>query len=66
MVGNREVRADGCVWWAFYAIVDSESAASRSFPSGCPTCARRGWRIKPAIEKAVKVEHPLEPQLHGI
>ena len=66
VVGNREVRADVAFGGAFYAIVDSEAVGIPIVPERLPELRKAGMEIKHAIEKAVKVEHPLEPQLHGI
>ena len=65
-VGNREVRVDVAFGGAFYAIVDSESVGIPVLPERLPDLRRVGMEIKHAVEKAVTVEHPLEPQLRGI
>ncbi|CAN5861095.1 proline racemase family protein [soil metagenome] len=65
-VGTREVRADVAFGGAFYAIVDSEAVGIPIMPERLPDLRRVGMEIKHAVERAVKVEHPLEPQLHGI
>jgi proline racemase len=65
-VGNREVRVDVAFGGAFYAIVDSESVGIPVLPERLPDLRRVGMEIKHAVEKAVIVEHPLEPQLRGI
>ena len=65
-VGNREVRVDVAFGGAFYAIVDSESVGIPVLPERLPDLRRVGMDIKHAVEKAVTVEHPLEPQLRGI
>ena len=65
-VGAREVRADVAFGGAFYAIVDSEAAGIPITPERLPDLRKSGMEIKHAVEKVVKVEHPLEPQLHGI
>ena len=65
-VGKREVRADVAFGGAFYAIVDSEAVGIPIVPERLPELREAGMEIKHAVEKAVKVEHPLEPQLHGI
>ena len=65
-VGTREVRADVAFGGAFYAIVDSEAVGIPIVPSRLPDLRRAGMEIKHAVEKAVTVAHPLEPQLHGI
>jgi proline racemase len=65
-VGTRDVRADVAFGGAFYAIVDSEAVGIPIVPERLPDLRRVGMEIKHAVEKAVTVEHPLEPQLHGI
>ena len=65
-IGNREVRVDVAFGGAFYAIVDSESVGVPIVPERLPDLRRVGMEIKHAVERAVTVEHPLEPQLHGI
>ena len=65
-VGNREVRVDVSFGGAFYAIVDSESVGIPIVPERLADLRRVGMEIKHAVEKAVKVEHPLEPELKGI
>ena len=65
-VNHREVRADVAFGGAFYAIVDSESVGIPIVPERLPDLRRAGMEIKHAVEKLVKVEHPLEPQLQGI
>ncbi|MEO5897614.1 MAG: proline racemase family protein [Vicinamibacterales bacterium] len=65
-VRNREVRVDVAFGGAFYAIVDSEAVGIPIIPERLPDLRSAGMEIKHAIEKAMKVEHPLEPQLKGI
>ena len=65
-VGTRDVRVDVAFGGAFYAIVDSEAVGIPIQPDRLADLRRVGMEIKHAVEKAVKVEHPLEPQLHGI
>lgn len=64
--GSRDVRADVAFGGAFYAIVDSEAVGIPIIPERLPDLRRAGMEIKDAVEKAVKVEHPLEPRLKGI
>jgi trans-L-3-hydroxyproline dehydratase len=64
--GTREVRVDVAFGGAFYAIVDSESVGIPVLGERLPELRRVGMEIKHAVENAVKVEHPLEPQLRGI
>ena len=59
-------RADVAFGGAFYAIVDSEAVGIPIVPERLPDLRRVGMEIKHAVEAAVKVVHPLEPQLHGI
>jgi trans-L-3-hydroxyproline dehydratase len=65
-VGTRDVRADVAFGGAFYAIVDSEAVGIPIVPERLPDLRRVGMEIKHAVEAAVTVAHPLEPQLHGI
>jgi proline racemase len=65
-IGTREIRADVAYGGAFYAIVDSESVGIPILPERLPDLRRVGMEIKHAVEKAVTVEHPNEPGLHGI
>ncbi|HJR61118.1 MAG TPA: proline racemase family protein [Vicinamibacterales bacterium] len=64
--GTRDVRADVAFGGAFYAIVDSEAVGIPIVPDRLADLRKAGMEIKHAVEKAVKVAHPLEPQLHGI
>ncbi len=66
VVNGREVRADVAFGGAFYAIVDSEAVGIPVVPERLPDLRKAGMEIKHAIERAVTIEHPLEPQLHGI
>jgi proline racemase len=65
-IGTRDIRVDVAFGGAFYAIVDSESVGIPVTPERLTDLRRVGMEIKHAVEKAVKVEHPLEPQLQGI
>lgn len=64
--GTRHVRVDVAFGGAFYAIVDSEAVGVPILPARLPDLRKAGMEIKHAVEKAVTVEHPLEPQLRGI
>jgi proline racemase len=66
VVCGREVRADVAFGGAFYAIVDSEAVGIPLVPERLPALRKAGMDIKHAIERALTIEHPLEPQLHGI
>ena len=65
-LGNRQIRADVAFGGAFYAIVDSEAAGIPIVPARLPDLRRAGMEIKHAIEAALTVAHPDEPQLAGI
>ena len=64
--GTRGVNVDVAFGGAFYAIVDSEAVGIPIIPERLADLRRVGMEIKHAVEKAVAVEHPLEPQLRGI
>jgi proline racemase len=63
---GRTFRADVAYGGAFYAIVDSEAVGIPVLPSRLPDLRRVGMEIKAAVEAAVTVVHPHEPQLSGI
>jgi trans-L-3-hydroxyproline dehydratase len=65
-VGSREVRVDVAFGGAFYAIVDAESAGLAVRPEHLGDLRRAGMAIKHAIEAAMPVVHPNEPELRGI
>ncbi len=65
-LGGREIRADVAFGGAFYAIVDAESAGMAVRPEHLNELRRAGMAIKHAVEAAVPVVHPLEPELRGI
>jgi proline racemase len=65
-IGSRDVRVDVAFGGAFYAIVDSESVGIPILGARLADLRRVGMEIKHAVEKAVTVEHPTEPGLHGI
>jgi proline racemase len=65
-LGGREIRADVAYGGAFYTIVDSESVGIPILPHRLPDLRRVGMEIKHAVERAVVVQHPQEPGLHGI
>jgi trans-L-3-hydroxyproline dehydratase len=65
-LGSRTIRADVAFGGAFYAIVDSEAAGIPVLPRKLDDLRRAGMEIKHAVEAAVRVEHPLEPQLTGV
>jgi len=65
-LGSREVRADVAFGGAFYAIVDAESAGLAVRPEHLVELKRAGMAIKHAVEATIRVEHPDEPELHGI
>lgn len=65
-VNGREIRADVAFGGAFYAIVDSESVGLPIAGSRLDDLRRAGMAIKHAVERLVRVEHPVEPALRGI
>lgn len=65
-LGAREIRADVAFGGAFYAIVDAESAGMAVRPEHLNDLRRVGMVIKHAVEAAVPVVHPSEPELRGI
>ena len=65
-VNGREMRADVAFGGAFYAIVDSEAAGIPVSGDRLDDLRRAGMAIKEAVESAIRVEHPLDPGLHGI
>jgi proline racemase len=64
--GGRELRVDVAFGGAFYAIADVEAAGLAIDSRRLPELRRAGMAIKEAVEKTVKVEHPLEPGLRGL
>ena len=64
--GTRTLQADVAFGGAFYAIVDSEAAGIPIQRNRLPELRRAGMEIKRAVETLVRVEHPEQPDLHGI
>jgi proline racemase len=65
-LGSRRLRVDVAFGGAFYAIADVEAAGLALDPRRLPELRRAGMAIKAAVERAVTVVHPLEPELCGI
>jgi proline racemase len=65
-LGGRSLAADVAFGGAFYAIVDSEAAGIPILGARLDDLRRAGMAIKHGVEAAVRVEHPLEPDLKGI
>jgi proline racemase len=65
-VGARTVRADVAFGGAFYAIVDAEGVGIPVRAERLDELRRAGMEIKRAVEAAIRVQHPAEPQLQGI
>jgi proline racemase len=65
-VEGREIRVDVAFGGAFYAIVDTEAAGVPVVGARLTDLRRLGMAIKHAVEAAVTVVHPLEPDLAGI
>jgi proline racemase len=66
VLGARRLKVDVAFGGAFYAIADVEAAGLAIDPSRLPELRRAGMVIKEAVERAVTVVHPLEPELHGL
>ena len=65
-LGKRAVTVDVAFGGAFYAIVDAESAGLPMTSGRLDELRHAGMAIKAAVEAAVKVIHPDEPELEGI
>jgi proline racemase len=65
-VNGRDLRADVAFGGAFYAIVDSEAAGIPVSGHRLDDLRRTGMAVKEAVESAIRVEHPLNPGLHGV
>ena len=62
----RTLHVDVAFGGAFYAIVDSEAAGLGIRGDRLADLRRAGMAIKRAVEGAVRVEHPEQPDLQGI
>jgi proline racemase len=60
------VRADVSFGGAFYALVDAADLGVDVVPEQTPLLTRLGMEIKRAVERALEVVHPEEPELRGI
>ena len=65
-LGARSLSVDVAFGGAFYAIVDAESAGLSVTPERLPQLREAGDVIARAIERHIKVVHPLEPGLSGV
>jgi trans-L-3-hydroxyproline dehydratase len=65
-LGSRTVPVDVAFGGAFYAIVDAETAGLPIDPARLTELRQTGMTIKRAVESAVRVVHPAEPDLTGI
>ena len=63
---GRTIHADVAFGGAFYAIVDSEAAGLAIRGERLAELRRAGMAIAHAVDSAVRVEHPEQPDLHGI
>jgi proline racemase len=63
---GRTIHVDVAFGGAFYAIVDSEAAGLAIRGERLAELRRAGMAIAHAVESAVRVEHPEQPDLHGI
>jgi len=64
--GGRKVRVEVAFGGAFYALVDAADLGLEVVPARLGALVEAGMAIKRAVEARVRVEHPLEPELHGI
>ena len=60
------VRADVTFGGAFYALVDAADLGVDVVPGQTPLLTRLGMEVKRAVEHALEVVHPEEPELRGI
>lgn len=60
------VAVDVAFGGAFYGSVDVRSLGLRVEPSALPTCIALQQELRPALEAALDVVHPVEPELRGI
>jgi proline racemase len=65
-VGLRDLRVEVAFGGAFYAIVAIEAAGLTLSPARLPELRNAGWEIARAVEKAVKVQHPVQAEIAGI
>jgi proline racemase len=63
---NRQIRVDVAFGGAFYVIVDSEAAGLGIDAAHLPDIRRVGMEIARAVDRAHRIEHPLEPRLAGV
>jgi trans-L-3-hydroxyproline dehydratase len=60
------VRVDVCFGGAFYALVDAPDLGTEVRRERVGELIALGMEVKRAVEAAMDVHHPLEPELHGI
>jgi proline racemase len=60
------ISADIAFGGAFYALVDAAALGVEVLPANAPLLTRLGMEVKYAIERAIEVVHPDEPELRGI
>jgi proline racemase len=70
---DAEIEVDGRsftvdVGWggAFYALIPAARLGTRVTPENVDVLRHWFWKLKPAVEQAGLVEHPLEPRLSGL
>jgi trans-L-3-hydroxyproline dehydratase len=61
-----KVAADVSFGGAFYALVDASDLGVAVVPEEATRLTRLGMEVKRAVERALEVVHPEEPELHGI
>jgi trans-L-3-hydroxyproline dehydratase len=60
------VPVDVCFGGAFYALVDATAVGTAVVPERVSELIELGMEVKRAVETAMEVRHPLEPELCGI
>jgi proline racemase len=65
-IGTRELRVDVAFGGLFYAIVDTEAVGIPLRPDRLNDLRRLGVELQGALNAAVDVAHPLDPETRGI
>lgn len=63
---GRTVTADVVYGGAFYALVEAARLGLEVVPGQVGTLIDAGMAVKRTVERAIPVEHPLEPELRGV
>jgi trans-L-3-hydroxyproline dehydratase len=65
-ISTGRVSADVAFGGAFYALVEASALGVDVLPEHASHLTRLGMEVKRAVERAMDVAHPEEPELHGI